>query len=196
MSAWLCPYVCGSRESSEHSGRNTRNDRRVPCDSADGMPLHHATPRLREPRSIRRPLSVTSATLSVKRYRRAFAAMETRLYADLSGAFTPLGECCQHDGRQHAQHGRRNRDAFADDRRVPTERASRTTVNSLPTLLALNRTVGIVLISILFRPTASVSPPHMEDSHSTQPRQTYSDGDFVDTASPFRKHTLFRNNGM
>ena len=32
----------------------------------------------------------------------------------------------------------------------PAERVGRTTVNSLPTLLALNRTVGIVLISILF----------------------------------------------
>src|SRR5206468_6249158 len=134
MSAWLRPDVCGSRESSQHSGRNTRNDRRVSCDSADGMPLHHAPPRLRERRSVRRPLSVTSATLSVKRYKRAFAAMETRLYADLSDAFTPLGECCQNDGRQHAHPGRRNRDALADDRRVPMERASRTTVHSLPTL--------------------------------------------------------------
>src|SRR5437773_10594366 len=95
MSAWLCPDVCGSRESSEHSGRNTRNDRRVPCDSADGMPLHDAPPGLRERRSIRRPLSVTSATLSVKRYGRAFAAMETRLYADLSGAFTPLANAAK-----------------------------------------------------------------------------------------------------
>ena len=72
------------------------------------------------------------------------------MYADLSDAFTPLSECCQNDGRQHAQHGRRNRDALDDDRRVATERVGRTTVNSLPTLLALNRTVGIVLISILF----------------------------------------------
>src|SRR5262249_24924862 len=73
MPAWLCPDVCSSREPSKHSCRDTANDRRVSYHSADGVPLHHAPPRPTRARSAGRVLSVTSATFSVKRYRRPYS---------------------------------------------------------------------------------------------------------------------------